>query len=181
MSTRSIIARKTEDGFEGTCHHWDGYPIGLGYSLWYMYQVGGRDLEGMLKLLIDEHPAGWSTINGVDWDQPIGYIAGYEKGREMNAPQCFCHGDRSETVDEPYTNLTDCGAEFAYAFEKDAERETDLMYIFEKQYDDGSHAMEFFGMTSPDGGWKLIRVIDLLGEYNRYNDIEEWKSIVVGY
>ena len=36
MSTRSLIARKTEDGFEGTYHHWDGYPTGLGYTLWYM-------------------------------------------------------------------------------------------------------------------------------------------------
>ena len=75
---------------------------------------------------------------------------------------CFCLGDRQETVDEPFTNLTNCGAEFAYAFEKDKEKETDLMHIYEKQYDDGSHAMEFFGMTNPDGGWKLVETVDLL-------------------
>ncbi len=90
MSTRSMIARKTEEGFQGVYHHWDGYPSALGHTLWQLYHQGDRNLNGMLALLIDEHPAGWSSINGVDWDQPIGYVTDYAKGRETNAPQCFC-------------------------------------------------------------------------------------------
>ena len=176
MSTRSIIARKTEEGFEGTYHHWDGYPSGLGYSLWHIYKSIAIDQEGsledMLDLLIDAHPTGWSSINGVDWTQPIGYVSDYAEGKARNAPMCFCHGDRQETVDEPFTNLTNCGAEFAYAFEKDKEKETDLMHIYEKQYDDGSHAMEFFRMTNPDGAWQLVETVDILERKEPY-----WKGI----
>ena len=169
MSTRSIIARKTEEGFAGVYHHWDGYPVGLGQTLYRMYKHV-PELNTLTKLLIDEHPAGWSSINGVDWSQPIGYVTGID---DNNAPQCFCHGDRSETVDQPYTDQTDCGAEFAYAFESSIEDETDLLHIYERQYGDGSHTTEFFGMTSSDGGWALIKTIDLLSS----EDID-WQGII---
>ena len=145
MSTRSIIARKTGNGFAGVYHHWDGYPTALGQTLWGLYHKGDKDLDGMLALLIDSHPAGWSSINGVDWTQPIGYVSDYAKGKEMNAPMCFCHGDRAE---EGWVANQDskCGAEFAYAFEKDIANETDLMHIYEKQTDDGTHCLLY---TSP--------------------------------
>ena len=180
MSTRSIIARKTEEGFEGTYHHWDGYPSGLGYSLWHIYKSIAVDQEGtledMLDLLIDAHPTGWSSINGVDWTQPIGYVSDYARGKEMNAPQCFCHGDRAE---EGWVANQDskCGAEFAYAFEKDVANETDLMHIYEKQTDDGTHVMEMFGMTAEDGSWKLIKTLDLLSdEQINWNNVGSWDT-----
>ena len=177
MSTRSMIARKTDEGFQGVYHHWDGYPEALGQTLWQMYHQGDKDLEGMLALLIDSHPAGWSSINGVDWTQPIGYVTDYAKGREMNAPQCFCHGDRAETVDQLFNQDTECGAEFAYAFEKDMEKETDLMYIYEKQYDDGTHTMEMFGMTADDGRWALIKTLDLLSNENiDWDNVGSWET-----
>ena len=176
MSTRSIIARQHSNGFTGTYHHWDGYPSGLGYTLWHMYRDNIYDnpkfeLNDMMELLIDDHPSGLSSINGVDWSQPIGYVADYNKGRELNSPQCFCHGDRSETVDQPYTDQTDCGAEFAYTFEKDLDIETDVMHIYEKQYDDGRHTTEFFGMTTDNTKWRLIKTIDLFDE-NEPNWVE---------
>ena len=173
MSTRSIIARKTKEGFMGTYHHWDGYPTALGFTLYHMYKKGAN-LNGMLSLLIDDHPAGWSSINGVDWTQPIGYVADYEKGRELNAPQCFCHGDRREEVDEPYTQDTECGAEFAYVFEKDTELEEDIMHVYEKQYEDGEHTTEFFGLTTGRGGWKLIKSINLRGEEPDWEHLGSW-------
>lgn len=80
MSTRSVIARKTEQGFQGVYHHWDGYPSGLGRTLYQAYNSHfGRDLDKMLVFLIDQHPAGWSTINGADWTLPA-------------APQAENHG-----------------------------------------------------------------------------------------
>lgn len=70
MSTRSCIARLTgEHAFVGVYHHWDGYPTALGATLWNLYRnYFQRDLARMLSFLIDAHPAGWSTINGANFD-----------------------------------------------------------------------------------------------------------------
>ena len=176
MSTRSIIARKTEEGFAGVYHHWDGYPTALGQTLWGLYHKGDKDLDGMLALLIDSHPAGWSSINGVDWTQPIGYVNDYAKGKEMNAPMCFCHGDRAEEGWVANQN-SKCGAEFAYVFGKDVVNETDVMQIYEKQTDDGTHVMEMFGMTAEDGRWKLIKTLDLLSdEQINWDNVGSWDT-----
>lgn len=89
MSTRGAIARAAGDSFVGVYHHWDSYPQGLGASLWELYHGHfERDLERMLRVLIDEHPAGWSTIGGADWTQPAGWRERYSApcaicGREM--------------------------------------------------------------------------------------------------
>lgn len=75
MSTRSCIARLTgPNAFKGVYHHWDGYPTALGATLWDVYQNHfERNLEKMLSFLIDEHPAGWSTINGADFTVEPGF------------------------------------------------------------------------------------------------------------
>ena len=68
MATRGAIARDLGDSrFRGIYHHWDAYPAGLGKTLWDAYRYYFElDLELMLRRLIDDHPAGWSTI--VDCD-----------------------------------------------------------------------------------------------------------------
>lgn len=79
MSTRSAIARPAGDGWEGRYHHWDGYPTGLGSELWSLFH--GRfegDVEAMRRVLIDEHPAGWSTIVGADWSQEPGFVDSFD-------------------------------------------------------------------------------------------------------
>jgi hypothetical protein len=79
MSTRGAIARSYEIapdvmGFRGVYHHWDSYPEGLGATLFDLYNgLFRRDLEKMLAVLIDQHPAGWSSINGADWTLPAGF------------------------------------------------------------------------------------------------------------
>ena len=74
MSTRGAIVRVDGDGFKGVYHHWDSYPSGLGATLFSLYQGHfNHDLERMLKELIDDHPAGWSTINAKNFSSPIGY------------------------------------------------------------------------------------------------------------
>lgn len=71
MSTRSVIARKNGTGFTGVYHHWDGYPSGLGATLFELRNKHFKgDTAAMLAFLIDEHPAGWSTINGADFLYP---------------------------------------------------------------------------------------------------------------
>lgn len=71
MSTRSIIYfpdKTTEHGVRGVYHHSDGYPSGLGRTLWSLYHgYYEQDLARMKHDLIDriEAQAGWSTIMGV--------------------------------------------------------------------------------------------------------------------
>ncbi|MBI2836125.1 MAG: hypothetical protein HYX85_00325 [Chloroflexi bacterium] len=84
MSTRGVIARQKGDTFEGRYHHWDSYPSGLGKALWDTYHSGFKgNLEEMLRVLVDEHPAGWSTIIGKDFAVTPGFNESY-KGECLN-------------------------------------------------------------------------------------------------
>lgn len=87
MSTRAVIARMSNGNplkFVGRYHHWDGYPSGLGAELYGLYRGHfDRDLDRMLAVLLDEHPAGWSTINDADWTLPIGF-------KDRNDPKIRC-------------------------------------------------------------------------------------------
>jgi len=87
----------------GRYHHFDGYPTELGVSLIEAYTgvFGGQRVNDasyvrMVKTLIFDHPAGWSTINGADWSLDPGFEELLEGGEVTNRPHCYCHGDRSE-------------------------------------------------------------------------------------
>ena len=101
MATRGAIARLNGVGrFRGVYHHWDSYPTGLGKTLFQVYQGHfGRDLDAMLRYLINDHPAGWSTINHTDFSLPAGYSeVGY-----LNGPCRVCgrvFDDHRETLEE---------------------------------------------------------------------------------
>jgi len=115
MSTRAIIARKTPDGWEGRYHHFDGYPSGLGAAL---HEIGnevfGGDIGAMMTTLIDDHPAGWSNIQNVDWTREPGF--GDPKG-----PECYCHGQRHEGPDlRTSAGAPDCFEEYLYVVDVDA-------------------------------------------------------------
>ena len=114
MATRGVIARPAGNGWEGRYHHWDSYPSGLGKTLWDAYhRFFRRDIDAMTSYLIDQHPAGWSTIVGADLTLPPGFtehgnsrFGDYSKGLitweeyrnlpQNRRPQCYCHGDRNE-------------------------------------------------------------------------------------
>jgi hypothetical protein len=142
MSTRSVIARvgEHEGEFAGVYHHSDGYPTGLGAYLWnFLHGYFHGDLAAMLRVLIDEHPAGWSCIVGKDFSLKPGYtwqraakdgsdFGVYSRRPDYRRPQCFCHGDRHE---EPYTftheDLKDnnAGLEWLWIFDEKENR----MYV----------------------------------------------------
>jgi len=66
MSTPAAIARwtnRTSHEWAGRYHHWDSYPSALGATLFDLvrHRTLG-DLATTLRVLIDDHPAGWSTI-----------------------------------------------------------------------------------------------------------------------
>lgn len=103
MSTRGVIAKATPKGWRGRYHHSDSYPTGLGKYLW--AQANGpfkTDLKRLVKILVDEHPAGWSCIVDCDFQWAPGYIshdstaAKVTEAFEAKVPQCYCHGERSE-------------------------------------------------------------------------------------
>ena len=122
MSTRASIARLTcvsPVKWAGRYHHWDGYPSGLGATLWKLYHGHfKRDLGPMLKVLLDDHPAGWSSLNAADFDQEPGFAEPLDStNQSADQPQCYCHGDREEegwlVTDE---NASGSGCEWAYVF-----------------------------------------------------------------
>lgn len=109
MSTRSVIARKTARGWTGRYHHNSGSPTDLGAELWRQIREEFKgDLGAMLSVLIDQHPAGWSSIFGAKWEHAPGYtedrVELRKKGRKRwgeiqqraYRAQCFCHGDRKD-------------------------------------------------------------------------------------
>jgi hypothetical protein len=147
MSTRSCIARIAGEGkFLGVYHHWDGYPSALGATLCELYNgYFHKDLPTMLKQIIDAHPAGYSTINGADFNLP----AGYGRSEPPHGPVCFCHGERSEEA-QPITQDDDAGMEWAYVFDE----EKRVMHILERVYKDntphsGKHMVGMFGSGAP--------------------------------
>ena len=102
MSTRGVIARKTEKGWRGRYHHSDSYPSGLGKTLFGLANGFFKgDLKKMLRVLIDEH-TGWATINDKDFVWPPQYLdygsTQHEAAKLMgaNPPACYCHGMRNE-------------------------------------------------------------------------------------
>lgn len=73
MSTRSVIARRAGDGWEGVYHHSDGYPTGLGCYLFRLirYKFQGDPKQALEFILA--HDGGWSEL--------------------FSDSVCYCHGD----------------------------------------------------------------------------------------
>jgi len=157
MSTRSSIARLTSKKnkpvkFKGVYHHWDGHPTTLGETLFDLRngQFEG-DTKAMLKYLIDEQPAGWSTINGGSFDR-------------IN--------DRAFEITEK--NAAGSGCEYAYAFTKDGA----TMVVLSSYCENGAKMIGMFGMGDSAAEWKPIGVVDLNGEEPDWGEIEsnQWEE-----
>lgn len=171
MGTRGVIARAKGDGWEGRYHHWDSYPTGLGKRLQEVYQQIG--LERMKKLLIDEHPVGWSTILACDITKEPGFRAygvphddepdphdhpAHDTWERSHGPQCYCHGDRHETEELLITDQSDdCGTEWAYVL---AEK-VPVMTIYKRRYspDRWAYAGQAH-LDTPDFPWERMEQVD---------------------
>lgn len=125
MSTRSVIARPTATGFAGRYHHFDGYPSGLGAALVELYQQEfDRDLERMLKTLLDDH-TGWSSVIGADFSMEPGFreygtngtcVCGEKKDDHL----CQTHGPQFHADKGlPYPCGINYAFHFGHAFEAD--------------------------------------------------------------
>ncbi len=191
MATRGAIARLTHVlplHWAGRYHHWDGYPTGLGKGLWELFHgYFGCDVDRMLGVLIDEHPAGWSTILGADFRLKPGW--GTASDNDANAkveeqgcnPCCYCHGGRSEeawlVTDE---NASGSGVEWAYVFTSvfahngamDSEERLCTMFVLSSYFDSGEKMIGMFGMGDPKAHWRIAAVVDLQGAEPDWECIE---------
>ncbi|MGH2480637.1 MAG: hypothetical protein ACRDHW_13365 [Ktedonobacteraceae bacterium] len=122
MSTRSVIARPYRSGIQGRYCHWDGYPSGVGKTLYRLNQGHFQgDTVALVRVLIDEHPAGWSFIVGADFSLEPRWVecdsSLPDDHPDRNRPQCYCHGDRSEEamlLTYPGGTGGLCDAEYVY-------------------------------------------------------------------
>jgi len=181
MSTRGGIVRLTSKEkepitFIGVYHHWDSYVSALGKTLFNLNKGFFKgDTEAMLKVLIDEHQAGWSTINDKDFSLTPGY-RNDDYNRPANVsltdyldslpkqPQCYCHGDRKEKAQVlTEKNASDCGCEYVYAFTGNT------MLILSSYCEDGHKMIGAFGMGDPNATWKVIGEVDLKGKAPRWD------------
>jgi hypothetical protein len=104
MSTRAVIARQTNDGWEGVYQHSDGYPTGLGRELWSaLHHEHGGNILAFLYAVIDSHPGGWShfipAVPTEEWDayKDSGFS---EKFFDRHAlRECYCHTSRFSARD----------------------------------------------------------------------------------
>lgn len=175
MATRGAIVRATgTNSFAGAYHHWDSYPTSLGSTLWNLYHERyKKDLDAMLKELIDDHPAGWSTINDADWNQSPGYTEYKDttETEEKQRPQCYCHGDRRESANVvTEKTAANVGCEYVYAFGEENERPYMLIlssYVGERKM------IGMFGMGDPDATWHILAKIMLNSEEPDWSKIEQ--------
>ncbi len=172
MGTRSVIAKPTQTGFSGRYHHWDGYPSGLGATLYDAYQGHfGGDLDAMCHFLLDEHPAGFWTIVGRDLSLPCGYFGRYTGSDERTLnPVCYCHGIRSDPAHEvTEKDAGTIGCEYAYVLSE--QNGLDVMDILSSYTERGDKMIGLFGSGDPDSVWRRIARIEI-------GDPEpDWKAI----
>ncbi len=162
MGTRGVIAEMHEPGvWRGRYHHLDSYPTALGKTLFELYNGHfNKDLKAMLKVLLHDHPAGWSTINA-NWKKPIGYEEPGQYTSNNRGPACYCHGSRAEEGDEWIGPRDDAGAEWAYVFSNGVAKPT-MAILRHRWSSDGKPYVGIGGMSAKEPlKWDLIRVIKL--------------------
>ena len=170
MGTRACIAETHEGSWRGRYHHWDGYPTALGKTLWDVYHGHfGRNITTMLQFLIHDHPAGWSTINGADWNMQAGYV-GMDSVETNQGPQCYCHGTRHEGAEPPLGPEDDAGLEWCYVIDAVARTMTVLKHVWQ------SDEVPYIGigcMTAKEPlKWKEVAVVSLDGEEPKWEEME---------
>jgi hypothetical protein len=120
--------------------------------------------EAMTHELIDQHPAGWSTIVECSFDRTPGFSMKAPAGK----PRCYCHGERKETawrVTEE--NAAASGVEYAYAI--DGSR----MTILGSYIEDGTKMVGLFGCGDALAKWAVIAEVNLNGPEPDWEALDE--------
>lgn len=87
MSTRAMIAVKdptNKDEIIGVYHHFDGYPTGLGRTLWSLAVGPYKDrLDDLVKILIYDNVDGWSSIG--HWTGDPSKVIGHNQAEKRKS------------------------------------------------------------------------------------------------
>ena len=158
MGTRACVARLVEraggvKGFEGPYIHWDGYPEGVGQTLY--RECRRLSPERVMGTLLTRR-SGWSNVAGAKLDDaPVNMRERF--GSMSNGPEYY-PDDEGEMI---CTETSDNGIEYCYAFEQVDGRW--LMHVLSSVMPDGSQMVGMFGMSHPDwhGKWREIGCVDL--------------------
>ena len=150
MSTRGGIGFGPDGThWKARYHHFDSYPDGLGKTLFDLHRgFFGRDVADMQRVLFDEHPAGWSSINDTDFTLAPGYTMNPDDRR----PRCYCHGERHEDQDYYWTPDT-FDEEWCYVITPNHQ-----MYVFRP-------------MPYGKKGARLVATVDLDGPEPDWGDL----------
>lgn len=85
MSTRSAVAEVYGDSWRGRYIHSDGYPAGVGASLWALVKREGA--KKVRQTAIDDSPYGWSYLIA-DEDELTGYHATEDRFEAVKSYGC---------------------------------------------------------------------------------------------
>ena len=200
MSTRSVIARPTAAGFQGRYVHWDGYPSGVGQQIYGLFQGHfAKDFGRLQQVLLDEHPAGWSSLSG-DWAKAPGFAEDRGSAKDLSTaedpsdaedlsttedlstgedgPTCYCHGERHEAAYEvTQANASGSGCEYAYVLHAGAEGQP-LMTIY-SSYCSSSYEFPSPGSASgrKGGGSKKMIGRKMIGCFGRGDGDASWQVV----
>ncbi len=130
----------------------------------------------MLKVLLDDHPAGWSSLHATDFDQEPGFADPLDSANQSaDQPQCYCHGDREEEgwlVTE--RNASGSGCEWAYVFTSakstDGNRHNTMLVL--SSYTPHGKMIGMFGMGDDEAIWPVVAVVDLNGTEPNWEHLE---------
>jgi hypothetical protein len=181
MSTRSCILRPglEHESPSGRYIHADGYPSGVGKTLYHAIREHFQgDIAAALKLLIDDHPAGWSALAGADFTLKPGFTnfsvpkkyrhkdgstdwTAFWNSPLQRRPRCYCHGQRhEERADLTLDKASSWGCEYAYVVSPESRK----LYVLSSYTKDGDKMIGMCGMGDEDAAWKLLAEVDLDGE-----------------
>lgn len=155
MSSRGLIARTKDGGYEGVYNHSDSQPIWLGQSLWSKLQAAS-DLSQFLKETVDEHPGGWSS---------------YPSG-------CYCHGLDPDgpqmVVDEATINWL--FTEWAYVIDPEGRSLSVVVGCVRRP---GTHTVvnsRGEARKEENYGWQLLATFPLEGEEPNWKHLQKQGS-----
>ena len=111
MSTNARIGIQLNGGIVSVYHHWDGYPQWLGVTLSKKYTTK----EDVSELIDGGNMS--CIASDTDWDRKkcaehVQYYTGRGESIEENAPKL------AESITEYFDQCDNCGAEYAYIFDK---------------------------------------------------------------
>jgi hypothetical protein len=165
MSTRSCIGRKTKSGFEAVYHHWDGYPSGVGQTLFQIRKSHFKnDTKKMVNFLLSK--PGWSTINK-DWDMPV---AEMDSDKVEDGGPIYYDASRADQELLTNKNASGSGCEYAYIFEDDKMHILSSVTMINGEK---SKMIGMFGMGDENACWDLLATIDLNGDEPDWDEIDE--------